>query len=130
MWEPLGDLNRILQLDKDEYFIDLVRKDTTSKYKAIQENLTAPQGYYFDPSYYEERYKSETNQLKLMVFRDSFFGAYYKLVASNFGESVFVWWHNFNPDLITDEKPDIVLYEIVERNIDILLDDNLTHSPD
>jgi len=128
-WVHMGDLNRSLFLKQNEEFIDVKLKGTP---KHIKQNkkLTVPLYYGFSDKYYEERYTSETNNLKIMVFRDSFFGAYNNLVADNFKESVFIWRHNFDPRLIQSEKPNIVCYEIVERNLDILLTPNFNHSPD
>jgi len=91
--------------------------------------LPVPDQYFFASKQYEERYASENNKLKILVFRDSFFGAYSKFIADSFGESVFIWRHNFNKNLIEKEKPNIVFYEIIERNIDILLSMNFNHSP-
>ncbi|MHC1724983.1 MAG: hypothetical protein AB9866_02985 [Syntrophobacteraceae bacterium] len=60
----------------------------------------------------------ETNNLglpKALIFRDSFAGPLIPLVAESFQSAVFVWTHEFIPELVELEKPDIVIFEIVER---------------
>lgn len=118
--EPIGDLNEMLQLKKNEAFIHLNLKNGP---KAIAQKkiLAIPFGYYKDPNFYETRYKTHINDLKLMVMNDSFFGYYGKYLAENFGESVFIWNYLFDKDLIASEKPNILYHEVVERDIDFLL---------
>lgn len=128
-WAEIGDLNGMLFIKKNEEFIDIDLSDNQAfTFTQGEKKLKAPFNYRFSDKYYEERYHSDVNDLKIIVFRDSFFGAYYKFIAENFGNSLFIWWHNFNPKLIKNEKPDIVCYEIVERNIDLFLTPDFKHS--
>ena len=128
-WAKIGDLNGMLFIKKNEEFIDIeLANNNTFTFVQNKKKLKAPFNYRFSDKYYEERYSSNINNLKIIVFRDSFFGAYYKFIAENFGNSLFIWWHNFNPQLIRTEKPDIVCYEIVERNIDLFLTPEFQHS--
>ena len=126
---PIGDLNRALFLEQNEEFINVKLKNPFS-FTKIENRLVPPFDFRFGAKNYEERYTSNINDLKIIVLRDSFFGAYFEFIADNFGESIFVWRHNFNKELIISEKPNIVCYEIVERNLDILLSPNFNHSPD
>ncbi len=126
---PIGDLNRALFLEQNEEFINVKLKKPFS-FTKLENSLIPPFDYRFGAKNYEERYSTNLNDLKILVLRDSFFGAYFEFIADNFGESLFVWRHNFNKELISSEKPDIVCYEIVERNLDILLTPNFNHSPD
>ena len=120
--EPIGDLNEMLQLKKSEDFIHLNFKVPPSS--VYQEKILAvPFGYYKDPSFYETRYSHSINNLKILVFNDSFFGYYGKYLSENFGSSVFIWNYKFDKALITSEKPDILYHEIVERDVDFLLED-------
>lgn len=63
------------------------------------------------------RLQSERNNLKIVVFRDSFGMAIAKFIGESFGESVFVWSNEFDGELIEREKPDIVLDLRVDRLI-------------
>ncbi len=128
-WAHIGDLNRALFLEQNEEFINVKPKKPFS-FTTQEKILTVPSNYHFGSHFYEERYKSNANDLKILMLRDSFFGAYFESIADSFGESVFIWRHNFNKELIESEKPDILCYELVERNIDILLTENFNHSPD
>jgi len=124
---PSADLNRILFQVQDEEFIDIQPKKPYT-FVPQKETLTPPSDYRFGDAFYEERYKSDVNDLKILALRDSFFAAYSNIIADSFGDSVFVWRHTFNKELIESEKPDIVLYQVVERDIDIFLDRNFTHA--
>jgi alginate O-acetyltransferase complex protein AlgJ len=52
---------------------------------------------------------------KALVFRDSYSGALIPFLAESFQSVVFVWTFDFLPELIEQEKPDIVIIECVER---------------
>ena len=49
-----------------------------------------------------------------VILRDSFFQQVQPFLARHFQRSAFVWWA-FPPDVIADEKPDVVIEEMVER---------------
>lgn len=62
---------------------------------------------------------------KVLVFRDSFTISMIPYISQTFGEVNYVWSHNLNEyeTLINDYKPDIVIYESVERYIEELKKD-------
>ena len=69
---------------------------------------------------YVFQYRSTINNIKVLTFRDSFFTTLMKFMKESFGESVYIWgW--FSEEVVEIEKPDIVVWEIVERDLDILL---------
>ena len=72
---------------------------------------------------YERRFICSGKPLKVLIYRDSFAGGLVKYLRESFGESVFIWSYEFDKDLILEEKPDLVIREIVERNIDVLLEE-------
>jgi hypothetical protein len=82
--------------------------------------LPVPKNYERVPEDYEKRYKSNVNDLKVLVFHDSFTTALVPFIKESFGETVFIWKPNFNKTLIEKEKPDIVLQIVVERNLELL----------
>jgi alginate O-acetyltransferase complex protein AlgJ len=82
--------------------------------------LPLPSDFVMASDWYEKRYKSNVNKLKIIVFRDSFSHALVKYIKEHFGETVFIWSYSLDKELVEREKPDIVLYEIVERHIDYL----------
>jgi hypothetical protein len=87
----------------------------------IKSRLIIPDNYNRKPGTYERRYKSNSNDLKVLIFRDSFCTAMEKYLAESFGETVFIWSSIIDKKIIQKEKPDIVIHEIIERNIDVLL---------
>lgn len=52
---------------------------------------------------------------RLVMFRDSFGTSLVPLLAESFDRSVFVWSNAFNMEIVQEERPDIVIYEVVER---------------
>lgn len=68
------------------------------------------------------RYKSTNlNSKKLMMFRDSFTTALIPYITKEFNESLFIWDAVFDVTMIEKEQPQIVIYEVVERSLDVLM---------
>jgi alginate O-acetyltransferase complex protein AlgJ len=61
---------------------------------------------------------------KALIFRDSFGSPLIPFISESFQSSVFVWVFDFLPELIEREKPDIVIFECVERYIHSLAKEN------
>ncbi|WP_108809337.1 alginate O-acetyltransferase AlgX-related protein [Aquimarina spinulae] len=118
----IGDLNNMLMNNKTEDFIHLKFK-TPEKAIEQTDQLTVPIGYHNADRLYEKRFQnaSSNNNLKILVFHDSFFPYYEKYFSETFNHSVFIWNHKFDKDVIEIEKPNILYHEIVERDIDVLL---------
>jgi hypothetical protein len=51
---------------------------------------------------------------RAVVYRDSFFTQVVPFLSQHFKRTVFMWW-DLDPRIITDEKPDILIEERVER---------------
>lgn len=117
----IGDLNDVLLLDKNEQFINYGLKEK-SKATPLAPKLSIPKNYVFNPLQFESRYKTNNNNLKILVLNDSFFGYFKNYFVENFGESLFIWQHTFRKKMILSEKPDIFFHEIVERDLDTFLD--------
>lgn len=70
----------------------------------------------------EFRYISESiNEEKIMIIRDSYATAMVPYIAPSFRETVMPKASYYSKDLIEQEKPDIVVYETVERYLGNLL---------
>jgi len=54
---------------------------------------------------------------KAVIFRDSFFNNLLQFFAPYFRRSVYYWQYEFDCDVVEYEKPDIVFFEIVEREL-------------
>lgn len=61
---------------------------------------------------------TETGDIRLpraLFFRDSFCTAMIPFLAGRFQRAVFVWSNAHHPDIVAAEKPDVVVFELVER---------------
>ena len=114
-----GDLACMLRSPVKETSLHLVPlfKNPVRK---IQSALEVPENYPFDNALYEQRFISDAGNPKMVAFTDSFLACLPSLIDDSFGEMIFIR-SVFNMDVVRQEKPDIVLFEIVERNIDDLM---------
>jgi len=55
---------------------------------------------------------------KAVIFRDSFMNVVEPYLSENFRRSSYVWTYDILSHVIKTEKPDIVIYEFIERNIE------------
>ncbi len=65
-------------------------------------------------------FKNNTKKQKILVFRDSFGTALKQYLNQTFGECTYIWSYKFDKEIIRKEKPDIVIMQYVERNLDQL----------
>lgn len=61
---------------------------------------------------------------RLLMFRDSFTVQLLPFISEHFSQSVYQWDPNMNVNLVNSVNPDVVVQQIVERNIEMLLEDN------
>lgn len=61
---------------------------------------------------------------RLLMFRDSFTVQLLPFISEHFSQSVYQWDPNMNVNLVNAVNPDVVVQQIVERNIEMLLEDN------
>ena len=67
--------------------------------------------------------KCDMSTLRAVVFRDSFFETIIPYIAKDFGETVYIWKqydHAIMKDLIEQQKPHIVIEEMVERLLNLV----------
>lgn len=67
----------------------------------------------------KSHYKNPTKELKLVLYRDSFTNALIPFFNESFGEIIYHKKHTIDTKEIETFKPDIVMFEIIERNIDL-----------
>ncbi len=118
-WSYQQDLTRMLSISVREEIIRLNYKNLTQAIPQAKQ-LSIPKNFERDPKDYEERYKSNVNNIKVVIFRDSFTMHLVKYLKESFGETVFIWSHHFDEGIIEREQPDIVIQIIVERNLQLL----------
>ena len=69
----------------------------------------------------------DTSKLRAVVFRDSFFNAVVPFIAEDFNRIDYVWKpydHTIMKELIEQQKPQIVIEEMVERFLIIVRESN------
>lgn len=92
----------------DQYVYDIEKKYTTEKPLKSLEDLTI-------------KTKSEQGALDLLMFRDSFANALIPMMSNEFASITYSRAVPYDYSLLTDDT-DVVILEIVERNIPELLD--------
>lgn len=64
-------------------------------------------------------YRNPSKKLKLMLFRDSFTNAMIPFFNESFNEVLYLKKYTFTKKEIETYRPDVVVFEIIERNIDL-----------
>jgi hypothetical protein len=113
------DLNAMRRKNSTEHaiFVNLIKKTNVKK---LPSKLPPPKFTATDGFTYERRFSSPGKPLKILIFHDSFFWGIHGFLNGFAGESVFL--HSLlDMDVIVLEKPDLVIFEIVERHLDQLM---------
>jgi hypothetical protein len=62
------------------------------------------------------KYQSDAlDKRKILIIRDSFSEAMFDYIPKNFASTIFIHRAVFKPSMIDEEKPDIIVYQLVER---------------
>lgn len=112
-----NDLAKLLSEVRSETIPFLSRKEKTAAH-LVEPEIQLPRNH--RDNQYALRFRGGKSPLKVLFFRDSFSNAMIKYIVEHFDETLFIWTPQFDRELIEVEKPDIVIYEVVERNIDFL----------
>lgn len=118
----VGDLSNMLKINDKGWYTETYLQPVPQ------------QGFYYDIVELKKgngsnekfiRTKRPGKPYKVLVFRDSFSTALIPYLSETFGEVIYVWDHNMNKytSLILEEKPQIVIHEMVSRYADSLLID-------
>lgn len=115
-----GDLSQMLSLNDKGWYTEVYQKPMPKNgfhYEVVEEKKRPSGQAYFI------RTKNAGKPYKVVVFRDSFSTALLPYLSETFGEVVYIWDHHLNPysSLVRDEKPQIVIHEMVSRFADSLL---------
>ena len=57
---------------------------------------------------------------RAVVFRDSFGSALIPFLSEHFSRALYLWQYNVDPDVVLDERPDVVIQEWVGRRLSTL----------
>ena len=106
-----GDLAGMLNLKNDYNDIEfLFERNSGDQFKYVSQSNTT--------------IITEINNTQLpraVMFRDSFSSAVVPFLSNHFSRITYYWQPTINPKLIIDENPNMVIYELVERYLDVLL---------
>jgi len=111
-----ADLSRFLHLDRSEEIPDLTPKFRLHA-KPAKKKIPIPRQCWAGPESYEKRYVNPEGRYKALIFRDSYFDGMILFFSESFAESVLIW-DRFDTSLIDSENPDIIIFEIAEREIE------------
>lgn len=111
-----GDLAEMLSLS------DLIREERITLTPRFERRSRPATRDYPDPVHYPERdmVVMETGDPSLpraLVFRDSYCSALIPYLSESFRSVVCLWTFEFLPEIVEREKPDVVIFECVERYI-------------
>lgn len=115
----IGDLSQMLTINNnnlydDSYFVP--RPVGGYHYSVVK-----VEGKENKSSSYRVITKNPNKNLKVIVYRDSFFNAVIPYFSESFGEVEYIWDYTLDKDFILEEKPDLVIQEMVSRFTDSLL---------
>lgn len=103
-----GDITEMINIESKENAIFFSQRTTS---EIIQ----------LESKWQHLRYKNPNRDKKLIMYRDSFSNAWIRFFNESFGETIYLREYNINPDLIHKEKPDVIIFEIVERELGSVL---------
>ncbi|RYH76056.1 hypothetical protein EVU94_03605 [Flavobacteriaceae bacterium 144Ye] len=67
--------------------------------------------------YRKQVFSNPSKTKKLLMHRDSFANSWMVFFNESFGSTIYLRGYKLNKKLINKEKPDIVIFEIIERNV-------------
>jgi hypothetical protein len=112
-----GDLAKMLNLTENfkEEHIHLVPK-VPIKWKVASSTYVLNQGVVTEVE--------DESLPRMLMYRDSFTINMQPFLSEYFSTAVYQWNHSFDPNLVIETKPDVVIHEVVERYIHELLAEN------
>lgn len=121
----MGDL--ALQFNMPERYNEETKAVVTNYYDNSEIKLEDPTGdgnivYLSNPEALDQR--------RLAIYRDSFGIALSSFLPKYFANTDFYHWREYTPQLLEENPPDIILYEIVERDLGRILDDLTKLAPE
>ncbi|NRA94419.1 MAG: hypothetical protein HRU26_17440 [Psychroserpens sp.] len=103
-----GDITEMINITSDEMVLSL-KKTKPSQVKTIKD----------DPDFL--RYRNYSKEKILVMYRDSFSNAWIPFFNESFNETIYKKGYYVNFGFIDHKKPDVVIFEIIERNLGQIL---------
>ena len=122
--ETYGDLKKMYCETGGDNSVDMYLSNG-SKVIKNDNRLIQPKRSSINPTQYELRYTAPVNNnVKIVFFRDSFSDALVKFMPENFKKSLFIFQREFDLNVLREEKPMFVVEEYVEREVDLLFEED------
>ncbi|HEY9114977.1 MAG TPA: hypothetical protein VIN10_09755 [Bacteroidales bacterium] len=121
-----GNLAQMLNM-KDElldYNFIFERNDSTKAMEGKKVPYTPPPTFPYPWEYERVYVNPEANDLKAVIICESFGTLQLDFYKESFGKTVLIfdeWQHALNPEIIKNEKPDIVVIQVLENMLNRLL---------
>ena len=64
--------------------------------------------------------QADSSQPRAVIFRDSFGSGLVPFLSEHFSRAVYLWQYNVDPAVIAEERPDVVIHELVGRRLSTL----------
>lgn len=119
MYKESGDLVHMLNIPAGEY-VPTIKFVHPENSLPVAKQISIPFHYNGNVNLYEDRYKKRNTPYKVLIFGDSFAQNLKKFLNESFGECVYIWDYKFDTEVIQNEKPDMVILEVVERKLEKL----------
>jgi len=124
---PGRNLARMLNMPEEYPDIEVMLspKFETKATWGKKENYIIPEDFYYKKEYEIVKYVPGSNQPKIMIIRDSFINALIPYIDETFSRTVYIWdnWkYQLNKPIVENEKPDVLLILLVEKNLINLLE--------
>ena len=104
-----GDLARNCELEHI-----FRRKEYQLTFKNGSRQLHMPESSALEIRYHQNDV-TDCSNLKLLMFRDSYANYLIPFLNLHFREATYVWSYDFLDELIENEKPDVVIFESLQR---------------
>jgi len=121
-----GNLAQMLNMKDElpEFDFTFERNGGSKAINGAKAPYPPPEGFAYPWEYEEVYLNPEANSLKALFIRESFGTKQRDFYKESFGKTVMIfdaWHHELNPAIITNEKPDIVVIQVLENMLDNLL---------
>jgi hypothetical protein len=121
-----GNLATILSLEEEmkEASIKLIPKFKPLAVYGQKQNYEGPGEFKYNVEFEVVKEVNDKSLPKAVIIRDSFCGGMMPYLSENFSKSVYIWdaWqYKENRKIIENEKPDLVILEIVEDKLEQML---------
>jgi hypothetical protein len=109
------DLARMMWLT-DVLHEDDIRLHSHRKARVVEPLMPNPYG--IEARLVTERH--DGSRPRAVIFRDSFGSALIPFLSEHFSRAVYLWQYNVDPVVISEERPDVVIQELVGRRLSTL----------